>query len=39
MNWDAIGAVGEVAGVVVVMLTLVYLAFQVQADISRQTVI
>ena len=29
MNWDAIGALGEVAGAVAVVLTLVYLAKQI----------
>ena len=28
MNWDAIGAVGEMVGAVAVVLTLVYLAVQ-----------
>ena len=30
MNWDAIGAVGEVAGAVAVVITLVYLAIQIK---------
>ncbi len=31
MNWDAIGAVGEVLGATVVFITLVYLAMQVKS--------
>lgn len=30
MNWDAIGAVGEVAGAIAVVVTLVYLARQIR---------
>ena len=30
MNWDAIGAIGEIAGAIAVILTLVYLASQVR---------
>ena len=30
MNWEAIGAVGEVVGAIAVVLTLVYLAFQLR---------
>ena len=30
MNWDAIGAIGEVAGAVAVIATLVYLAIQIK---------
>ena len=32
MNWDAVGAVGELVGAVAVVATLVYLARQVQAS-------
>jgi len=37
MNWDAIGAVGEIVGAGAVLLTLVYVAFQLKQtnDISR----
>lgn len=30
MNWDAVGAVGEIVGAVAVVLTLIYLALQVR---------
>ena len=30
MNWDAIGAVGEVVGAITVLVTLIYLARQVR---------
>jgi hypothetical protein len=30
MNWDAIGAIGEILGALVVLLTLIYLATQVR---------
>ena len=30
MNWDAIGAIGEIIGAIAVLITLVYLAFQVR---------
>lgn len=30
MNWDAVGAIGEILGAVVVLLTLIYLAVQVK---------
>ncbi len=37
MNWDAIGAVGEVAGALGVMITLAYLATQIrQSQISQR---
>jgi len=32
MNWDAIGAIGEMIGAVAVVITLVYLAIQVRQD-------
>ena len=32
MNWDAIGAVGELLGAVAVILTLVYLASQIRQN-------
>ena len=34
MNWDAIGAVGEVAGALAVVITLVYLAKQLRENTS-----
>ena len=34
MNWDAIGAVGEVIGAAAVVLTLAYLTFQVRASLK-----
>ena len=37
MNWDAIGAVGEVVGAIAVIATLVYLSLQIrQQDKSQQ---
>ena len=35
MNWDAIGAIGEVLGAVGVIVTLIYLARQIRQN-SRQ---
>ena len=35
MNWEAIGAIGEIAGALAVVITLVFLAKQVK-DASRQ---
>jgi hypothetical protein len=32
MNWDAIGAVGEIVGALAVFLTLVYLAGQINQN-------
>ncbi|MFT4815649.1 MAG: hypothetical protein ACI9IQ_001142, partial [Cyclobacteriaceae bacterium] len=32
MNWDAIGALGEVAGALVVIISVVYLASQVRQN-------
>ena len=32
MNWDAIGAIGEVLGAVAVLLTLIYLALQIRQN-------
>ena len=36
MNWDAIGAVGEIVGAAAVVLTLLYLALQVRGQ-NRQS--
>ena len=36
MNWEAIGAVGEVAGAAGVIATLGYLALQIRANTSWQ---
>ena len=30
MNWDAIGAIGEVTGAITVVITLVYLSIQIR---------
>ena len=30
MNWDAIGAVGEIVGALTVLITLIYLAIQIR---------
>ena len=35
MDWDAIGAIGEIAGAVAVIITLIYLARQIR-EASRQ---
>ncbi len=35
MNWEAIGAIGEFVGGLAVVLTLIYIAFQVRQS-SRQ---
>ena len=32
MNWEAIGAVGEVLGAVAVVLTLIYLSLQIRQN-------
>ena len=32
MNWDAIGAIGEIAGAVVVAITLFYLVIQIRQN-------
>jgi hypothetical protein len=32
MNWDAIGATGEIVGALVVFLTLIYLAIQIRQN-------
>ncbi len=37
MNWDAIGAVGEVVGAVGVILTLGYLAVQIRQNTAMMT--
>jgi len=34
MNWEAIGAIGEVLGALGVIVTLVYLAFQIRQNTS-----
>jgi hypothetical protein len=38
MNWDAIGAVGELIGAIAVLITLVYLAVQIKAmrDLNKR---
>ena len=36
MNWDAIGAVGEILGAIAVVISLVYLAFQIR-DQNQQS--
>ena len=32
MNWDAIGAIGEIAGAVAVVITLIYVALQLREN-------
>ena len=32
MNWDAVGAIGEIVGALAVVITLVYLAIQVRQN-------
>jgi hypothetical protein len=34
MNWDAIGAVGEVLGAIVVLATILYLATQTRTSVK-----
>jgi len=34
MNWDAIGAIGEIVGALAVVLSLIYLATQIRASNS-----
>ena len=36
MNWDAIGAIGEVFGSLVVVMTVGYLAVQVRQNTAQQ---
>ena len=36
MNWDAIGAVGEVVGAIAVIATLVYLSLQIRQQNKSQ---
>jgi len=35
MNWDALGAIGEVAGALVVVVTLIYLSRQVRNSLRE----
>jgi hypothetical protein len=34
MNWDAIGAMGEILGALAVLVTLIYLAVQIRQNTS-----
>ena len=34
MNWEAIGAIGEIVGAAAVFLTLIYLALQIRQNTS-----
>ncbi len=36
MNWDAIGAVGEIVGALAVLITLIYLAMQIRQNSNMQ---
>jgi hypothetical protein len=36
MNWDAIGAIGEIVGAVAVLITLIYLAMQIRQNSDMQ---
>ena len=38
MNWEAIGAVGEVGGAIAVVVSLVYLAIQVRSQVSESRI-
>ena len=38
MNWDAIGAIGEIVGSFVVLITLIYLAQQIKQNTRSQTI-
>lgn len=35
MNWDAIGAIAEVVGVIAVVLSLIYVGFQVRQNTAQ----
>ena len=35
MNWDAVGAIGEIIGAVAVVATLYYLALQIRENTAR----
>ena len=35
MNWDAIGAVGEIAGAIAVVVSIIYLSTQIRASIRQ----
>jgi len=35
MNWDAIGAIGEILGAVAVLITLIYLAMQIRQNTEQ----
>jgi hypothetical protein len=35
MNWDAIGAIGEILGSIAVLISLVYLAIQIRSNTDR----
>ncbi len=37
MNWDAIGAIGEILGAIAVLATLIYLAAQIRQNIASVT--
>ena len=37
MNWDALGAVGEIAGAIAVVITLFYLAVQTKRNTAAVT--
>ncbi len=36
MNWEAIGAIGEVLGALVVVITIGYLAVQIRQNTAQQ---
>jgi hypothetical protein len=36
MNWDAIGAIGEIVGALAVLITLIYLAMQIKQNSDMQ---
>lgn len=36
MNWEAIGAVGEILGAIAVLLSLAYLAVQIRQNLKPQ---
>ena len=38
MNWDAIGAIGEISGAFVVVITLIYVAWQVRQNTVQQRI-
>lgn len=36
MNWEAVGAIGEVTGAILILVTLVYLSIQIRQNTIQQ---